>query len=209
MTFSRWRNRNRTFLILFFRSALRAFQRHLFHGFQLEAVLEHHGHFVARTNRYHRVILFGTFDVVVTERLCGFRCAATDPHFQDITSPVSGCGTQPDSRLGGALHSLTDTVNKSRAPCPAEDFAVTHHHFALDTVFTPEADMPLNRHINGFAILQAADITGANNSTFTGDIPPGFQPHKTSRCVIRLAVRHFHQTGDTQLHRHRGFITGD
>ena len=28
-----------------------AFQRHLFHGFQLEAVLEHHGHFVARTNR--------------------------------------------------------------------------------------------------------------------------------------------------------------
>src|SRR5699024_4621669 len=170
MTFSRWRNRNRTFRIVFFRSALRAFQRHLFHGFQLEAVLEHHGHFVARTNRYHRVILFGTFDVVVTERLCGFRCAATDTHFQDITSPVSGCGTQPDSRLGGALHSLTDTVNKSRAPCPAEDFAVTHHHFALDTVFTPEADMPLNRHINGFAVLQAADIAGAYNGTFTGHI---------------------------------------
>ncbi len=39
------------------------------------------------------MILFGTFDVVVTERLCGFRCAATDTHFQDITSPVSGCGT--------------------------------------------------------------------------------------------------------------------
>ena len=35
------------FRIVFFRSALRAFQRHLFHGFQLEAVLEHHGHFVA------------------------------------------------------------------------------------------------------------------------------------------------------------------
>src|SRR5699024_11394960 len=128
-----------SFQIVFFCSVLRALQRHLFHSFHLEAVLEHHGHFVARTNRYHRVILFGTFDVVVTERLCGFRCAATDTHFKDIAGPVSSSGTQPDSRPGGALHSLTDTVNKSRAPFPAGDFAATHHHFALEPAVTPEA----------------------------------------------------------------------
>ncbi|CUA55030.1 Uncharacterised protein [Escherichia coli] len=69
--------------------------------------------------------------------------------------------------------------------------------------------MPLNRHINSFAVLQAADIAGAYNGTLTGHIPPGFQTNKTSRGVIRFAVRHFHQAGDTQLHRHSGFITGD
>ncbi|GDJ54223.1 hypothetical protein BvCmsKSP036_05178 [Escherichia coli] len=69
--------------------------------------------------------------------------------------------------------------------------------------------MPFNRHIDGFTLLQATDIAGTHDGTLTGHIPPGFQPNKASRCVIGFAVRHFHQTGDTQLHRHRGFITGD
>ena len=49
MTFSRWRNRNRTFRIVFFRSALCVPAPSL-PRFSAEAVLEHHGHFVARTN---------------------------------------------------------------------------------------------------------------------------------------------------------------
>lgn len=102
---------------------------------------------------------------------------------------------------------LTDTVNKSRAPCPAEDFAVTHHHFALDTVLPRKLTCPLI----GISIVLPSFrqlILRVRTMARSLDTSPGFQTHKTSRCVIRLAVQHFHQAG-TQLHRHRGFITGD
>jgi hypothetical protein len=48
------------------------FRFQLFNGFQLETILEHHGDFVAGTNRNDRVILLGAFDVIAS-RLCSFR----------------------------------------------------------------------------------------------------------------------------------------
>ncbi|CQE36934.1 Uncharacterised protein [Salmonella enterica subsp. enterica serovar Typhimurium str. DT104] len=155
------------------------------------------------------MILLGTFDVIITECLCRFRCTTTNPHSEHIARAVSRSGPQPHRLLGCPLHPLADTVHKTGAPRPAEDFAITHHHFTLDAVLSTEADMSLNRHVDGFAVLQAADITGTYYRAFTGHIPPGFQTHKAPCQVICFTVRHLHRAGNAQLHRDRRFITGD
>ncbi len=50
--------------------------------------------------------------------------------------------------------------------------------------------MPLNRHINGFAVLQAADIAGAYNGTFTGHIPRASSPtkHPVASYVLLFGI---------------------
>ncbi len=68
--------------------------------------------------------------------------------------------------------------------------------------------MPLNRHINSFAILRQLILrvrTMARSLDTSPQLPaPQNIPLRHTFCCSA-----FPPTGDTQLHRHRGFITGD
>ncbi len=95
-----------------------------------------------RTNRYHRVILFGTFDVVVTDVCAAFDAPPPIPIFR--TSPARKRLWHPARQPAGRRAPFPDdTVNKSRAPCPAEDFAVTHHTSPLIPFLPRKLTCPL------------------------------------------------------------------
>lgn len=111
--------------------------------FRAGSRLENQRDFVASTNRNNRVVLLGTFDVVIGEcfgRRTGSAAKSCWPISPALMLAVAPTPTAVDEAFQCPCRSRPE----ARAACIQQDLAVTHNHFALNAVLAHKGHMTGN-----------------------------------------------------------------